>query len=64
MKTEDYAVRAMESLIRYGKMPMNDSAGVANTAWKIAKRMKQLEVDASNSPQPTYDKGGFEGTGI
>lgn len=43
MEIEDYAIKAMEALIRYGKMPMSNTKGVADTAWDVAKRMKELE---------------------
>jgi len=43
MEIEEYAIKAMEALIRYGKMPMHNTKMVADTAWEIAKRMKELE---------------------
>ena len=43
MEIEKYAIKAMEALIRYGKMPMSNTKGVADTAWGVAKRMKELE---------------------
>lgn len=43
MEIEEYAIKAMEALIRYGKMPMHNTKRVADTAWEVAKRMKELE---------------------
>lgn len=48
MKTENYAIKAMEALIRYGKMPISNTEGVADIAWKIAKRMKENEQPFKN----------------
>lgn len=48
MKIEEYAIKAMEALIRYGKMPMSDTKRVADTAWEVAKRMKELEQQVNS----------------